>query len=661
MMIKAIILFALAAAVAGFAQDSKDFPNKYIRSSDIYDGDIDKYQGINFLFYNVLKYDGDSYEPPFPYSDGRVRSGKYKASQSALENYLQNLSNYNGKKFKVVELANADKDMPGVIMACENGDTLLFNANVVEGQFVDEAYFNFQKKKIGTKLYYVNPTSNYPLIEKIIEEKKAKQFKEAYEYFYGFTENKSKKVFQYLPFLSRWKLVGVTYDTTFIGRNGVKENQTNAKFERIKWIIENSDYGKISLFKNNLDELYRVFAQKDSIEQDAKCRKDDRLYVQICLDRILPPSREMILAPNLNDVFYPINGNILIWSNGPQNSKDGAIVADWASKGYADAMFFNAIKSNGEIDDDIIIAAAKKGSLAAMHTYARAVQNVNDKDTKQILQVIIDEKYDSCRTKNALGHLMSYTLNRVKDFNTLDELKNLATKKGNTVVVKQIEDRISSKKENQKDAEKRDLIKKFEETIEATVKKQGAKVGFEQVKKLIDDYGDKWTVKLGRRMYYANQVHEQLIEFAMAPEMEKIKKGGSITPDDQKVIAYYTKMADLYKVAGKYGYTNAESQYDHYMDIVEEIKEKNMSFEQRTANKRARAHKKQLDVFKKKIAQMDKNKLLKEKINLEKKKKTYEDVQEQTKDNKYKEDSMKDVLELLNEMIKAIDAELKNR
>ena len=70
------------------SQNFPDFPNK------------DSYIGKEFRYYNVYKYTMDN--APYPWQNGRVRDGKYRASNTAFNNYIKELQNRSGEKFKLV-------------------------------------------------------------------------------------------------------------------------------------------------------------------------------------------------------------------------------------------------------------------------------------------------------------------------------------------------------------------------------------------------------------------------------------------------------------------------------------------------------------------------------------------------------------------------------
>ena len=123
MKIKVFVFAILMGIVAGFGQ-APNTPIARIETTDLYSLNSAKYIGINFLYHNLIRYNPSNYtqQPPFPYVDGRVRDGKYKASQTAMDNYIKDFTaKYNDKIFKVVKFVQSDVGFPAVVFACENG------------------------------------------------------------------------------------------------------------------------------------------------------------------------------------------------------------------------------------------------------------------------------------------------------------------------------------------------------------------------------------------------------------------------------------------------------------------------------------------------------------------------------------------------------------
>lgn len=264
MKIKAIILFALAAAVAGFAQGPNDGPISRIEMTDLYSMNAAKYSGVKFQYHNLFAYNPANplLMPPFPYVGGRVRDGKYKASQTALDNYIKEFApKYNGKLFTVVKFEQNATGMPALIIACENGDTLYYASISYAGaEFINKDFLNAEKKKVGSKFFYkggsynqqyVSNYKNQPTIIRSVAFRNVKT--KEYEFFF--------------PSMSEWKILDVSYDTEYVGTPSVMNDGVNAYLNRIKYTIENKTYGK-----------YEAYLQDASMKQKLVYKIDDDEY-----------------------------------------------------------------------------------------------------------------------------------------------------------------------------------------------------------------------------------------------------------------------------------------------------------------------------------------------------------------------------------------------
>ena len=83
--IEYIILFMLLVkTISSYAQ-----LQQYIADSDLQTMNSVKYQGKMYLYYNIFAYNGTESLPPMPFQGGRIRDGKYKASATAMNNYIE--------------------------------------------------------------------------------------------------------------------------------------------------------------------------------------------------------------------------------------------------------------------------------------------------------------------------------------------------------------------------------------------------------------------------------------------------------------------------------------------------------------------------------------------------------------------------------------------
>lgn len=202
--------------------------------------DLSQYVGKQYVYTDVIKQFKQPYFPPFPYRDDRVRDGKYKASETAMDNYLKTLQSYFGKKFTVVRFERGEFNIPSPIMACENGDTLFFQGNVVDMQFVDAPYYDSQLANAGAKL-------------KIIGNSTESTQNNAYSnVFLGCKNLKDGSYSHEMPLNTEWTIKSVSFDTTYVGDFTMFSDSENfRKYDRFKYTIQNKQYGTFECFPNN--------------------------------------------------------------------------------------------------------------------------------------------------------------------------------------------------------------------------------------------------------------------------------------------------------------------------------------------------------------------------------------------------------------------------
>ena len=231
---KKIVPFLAVTAVAAFAQFSAKHGIMAISQ------DLSQYVGKQYVYTDVIKQFKQPYFPPFPYRDGRVRDGKYKASETAMDNYLKTLQSYFGKKFTVVRFERGEFNIPSPIMACENGDTLFFQGNIVDMQFVDAPYYDSQIANAGAKL-------------KIVGNRPESTQSNAYsDVFLGCKNLKDGTYSHEMPLNSEWTIKSVSFDTTYVGDFTMFSDSENfRKYDRFKYTIQNKQYGTFECFPNN--------------------------------------------------------------------------------------------------------------------------------------------------------------------------------------------------------------------------------------------------------------------------------------------------------------------------------------------------------------------------------------------------------------------------
>lgn len=377
MKIKAVILLALAAAVAGFAQGPNDGPVTKIESTDLFSMNVAKYMGVKFMYHNLYKYNpaNASLLPPFPYADGRVRDGKFRASQTAMDNYIRDFApKYNGKIFTVVKFEQTTTGMPAVVLACENGDTLYYSAfTYISGEFINKDFLDAEKKKVGSKFFYkggsynqqyVSNYKNQPTIIRSVAFRNVKT--KEYEFFF--------------PSMSEWKILDVSYDTEYVGIPSVMNDGVNAYLNRIKYTIENKTYGK-----------YEAYLQDARMKQELVYKIDDDEYFSYFSDG--------------NEENYSIEDL--------QNIKTWAAKGDDASSYLLAKIEDNKQKNsapsakNNDLSQEII-KCAQKGYIYAVADVASA-GNVSTEEKFKLID-IAKKRYGDSKAYQKINSLIAATV-----------------------------------------------------------------------------------------------------------------------------------------------------------------------------------------------------------------------------------------------------------
>lgn len=234
----------------------------------------DSYLGQEFTYYNIFTYNEQT--APYPWQNGRVRNGKYKASTTALNNYLEELRNRSGEKITLVKFVN---EYGAPLFVRENGDTILYtscsNAELLRTEYVDQA-----KKMIGKTVYYTPQNALTP--ER------------------GFISTSTRESVNPMPYYSQWTIKDICVDTTYFGNN--LEND----FPRLAFILESQRYGEYEFFVSGLYENFSGWS-KESKEIN---------YIKDSND-----------INKVGDFYY---GRI---------KHNEAMIKDACNKGYEDALF----------------------------------------------------------------------------------------------------------------------------------------------------------------------------------------------------------------------------------------------------------------------------------------------------------------------------------
>lgn len=326
-----LILFAVSVTYAkSFSDDVK-----YLDSASICGFDTAKYNGVQFVFHSFIKYDGKIFSPPFPYKDGRARDGRFKASETAMNNYIEHLSDYNGKSFTLAKIVFTTEKVNGIVMVCENGDSLYFNMNIIR-LFINKDFYKQMQQYKGMELIYNVPMSNLYAVEQ----------RPVLRYFTGFTDSKTNKTIFYLPYLSKWKITDVVFDTMFVDAPGSIVND-NLSFCRIRFTIENKKYGTYYYFADNLYDItkHNAFVEreydcKDSI-YNGKLHKECFEYNGYWIGSDIFSNE--LNAPVQDGFWKSINIEYAFAVNNKDYSdEERKLIDNWASKGYVEAVFAKA-------------------------------------------------------------------------------------------------------------------------------------------------------------------------------------------------------------------------------------------------------------------------------------------------------------------------------
>ena len=317
-------LLLLAIALPSYSQLSQKIEEVNMSSAH-------KYQGKKYLYYNFFTYDGTQSLPPMPFQGDRIRDGKYKASATAMNNYIEEFKKNSGRTYTFVKFFPDPQyaGLTGAVFASETGDTVYVGYQGIN-EFLSVEYLETEKKNIGKKLYETDFSSVLSNI---------KDNPNAIPTFFTYSDAKTKELKpSFLPFLSEWTIRDVNYDTTYYGEHTVFNDAINMTYNRLYYIIENKKYGSFICF---YDE------------------KKHTLSKETAYWKVLP----RMLRGQYDYQNY--------------NEDDLKVLETWAKEGTADMKYFYfAIteyvkKNNGgnEVTKNMV-KFAEEGSLAACYELA---------------------------------------------------------------------------------------------------------------------------------------------------------------------------------------------------------------------------------------------------------------------------------------------------
>jgi TPR repeat protein len=243
---RTIALFLLCGfAICVHAQDfviggqakSSDNSEKYDSLYNFYLGleNAKKMIGQEFVYYNTLDYTKEYTEIPYPWKDGRLRSGRYTSSQTAKNEYLAELKKKSGTKYKLTDFVTYEGKQ-GYVFTDNKGESMFYtNIIFVNGEFVCEGYREkFRKKYVGKEVYCMTEGTS-----KEWNSKEARAVFLIQRYLIGLQSRELKST---LPYMSKWTVKGLGVDTTYWGDHNPTNDMDNS-FCRLVFVVHNDELG----------------------------------------------------------------------------------------------------------------------------------------------------------------------------------------------------------------------------------------------------------------------------------------------------------------------------------------------------------------------------------------------------------------------------------
>lgn len=208
--------------------------------------------GQEFTYYNVIDYaSSNSYDIPYPWKDGRLRSGRYTSSQTAKDAYLAELKKKSGTKFKLTDVVNYEGWPTCYVFTDTNGESILYRRGHVDLEFVCEGYKEkFRNTYVGKEVYFLEKNQNMNSFD-IVGIRNA---------FIGLHSRELRKT---LPDMSKWIIKGVGIDTTYYGEHSYMKDGINS-FCRLVFVIHNDELGDYEAFVCNSGLMYKGSLDEES-------------------------------------------------------------------------------------------------------------------------------------------------------------------------------------------------------------------------------------------------------------------------------------------------------------------------------------------------------------------------------------------------------------
>lgn len=201
--------------------------------------------GQEFTYYNVIDYaSSEFYDIPYPWKDGRLRSGRYTSSQTAKDAYLAELKKKSGTKFKLTDIVTYEGMPSCYVFTDTNGESILYRRGQVDLEFVCDGYKEkFRKTYVGKEVCYLEKNQNMNSFDYI-------GIRNA---FIGLHSREFKNTF---PDMSKWIVKGVGVDTTYYGEHSYMKDGIN-NFCRLVFVIHNDELGDFEAFVCSSGMLFK--------------------------------------------------------------------------------------------------------------------------------------------------------------------------------------------------------------------------------------------------------------------------------------------------------------------------------------------------------------------------------------------------------------------
>ena len=242
--------------IGGQAKTSNDndkrtsvISEKYDSLRNIYNypGGDEMMIGQYFTYYNLVDYASYKYFKdiiPYPWKDGRERSGRYTSSETAKNAYLAELKKKSGTKYKLTEIVSLGGNN-GYVFTDDHGESILYKGwGPANWEFLCDGYKEkFRKMYVGKEVYYLSANQNMGIRNQFIE-------------------LQSRKTKYDFPNMSKWQVKGLGVDTTYWGNRPDQDSDND--FCRLVFVIHNDELGDYEVFVEPSGLMYKGNLKKQS-------------------------------------------------------------------------------------------------------------------------------------------------------------------------------------------------------------------------------------------------------------------------------------------------------------------------------------------------------------------------------------------------------------